>query len=150
LGRFVAIDYGKARIGLAITDASCIIGQPLSVIKAGKNHLETAHLILKAVSAYSDVESFVLGLPLLLSGKDSEMTLQVREFKCALEQAANLPVVLWDERLTSQQVEKQLKESNMRRKERSQISDAVAAATILQSFLSAREFKRGYNTSGTV
>lgn len=143
MGRVVAIDFGKKRIGLAISDASKIIAQPYSVIQAGKNHAETAQLILKELSRYTDVESFVLGLPLLLSGKDSEMTLEVREFKTVLEQASPLPVLLWDERLTSQQVEKLLKESNMKRKERSQICDTMAAATILQSFLASQEFKYG-------
>jgi putative Holliday junction resolvase len=134
----VGIDFGLVRIGLAISDENRIIAQPLLAIKAGKNHTETALLIAKELSRFTKVEAIVLGLPLLLSGKDSEMTLKVREFKIVLEQVLQLPVSLWDERLTSQQVEKLLKKSNMRRKERSQVCDAVAAATILQSFLAAQ------------
>jgi|SRR5579862_2852023 len=136
-GRVVSIDFGLARLGLAISDENRIIAQPLKAIKAGRNHQETALLIAKELSSYTKVTTIVMGLPLLLSGKESDMSAKVREFKTVLEQVLQLPVHLWDERLTSQQVEKLLKESNMRRKERSQVCDAVAAATILQSFLTA-------------
>ncbi len=135
----VGIDFGLARIGLAISDESRIISQPLLAVRVGKNYNETALLIAKELSRYTKVEAIVMGLPLLLSGKDGDMAARVREFKTVLEQVLQLPVSLWDERLTSQQVEKLLKESNMRRKERSQVCDAVAAATILQSFLAAQE-----------
>lgn len=138
-GRVVGIDFGLARIGLAISDERRIISSPLSTIRAGKDHAQTVSLIAKELSRFSNVVAVVLGLPLLLSGKDSEMTTKVREFKTVLEQILQLPVTLWDERLTSQQVEKLLKESNMRRKERSQVCDSVAAATILQSFLAASQ-----------
>jgi putative holliday junction resolvase len=138
LGRVVGIDFGLARIGLAISDENRIISQPLFAVKAGKDHTETALRIAKELSRYTKVEAIVMGLPLLLSGKEGEMALMVKEFKTVLEQVLGLPVSLWDERLTSQQVEKLLKESSMNRKQRSQVSDAVAAATILQSFLAAQ------------
>ncbi len=134
-GRVASIDFGLARLGLAISDENRIIAQPLKAIKAGKNQKETALLIAKELSTYTNVKTIVMGLPLLLSGKESDMSAKVREFKIVLEEVLQLPVYLWDERLTSQQVEKLLKESQMRRKERSQVSDAIAAATILQSFL---------------
>jgi putative holliday junction resolvase len=136
-GRVASIDFGLARLGLAISDENRIIAQPVKAIKAGRNYQETALLIAKELSTYSNVKTLVMGLPLLLSGKESDMSARVREFKIVLEEVLQLPVYLWDERLTSQQVEKLLKESNMRRKERSLVCDAVAAATILQSFLSA-------------
>jgi putative Holliday junction resolvase len=79
-----------------------------------------------------------MGLPLLLSGKEGDMALKVKEFKNVLEQQLRLPVHLWDERLTSQQVDKLLKSASLRRKERAQISDTMSAATILYSFLSAQ------------
>jgi len=136
-GRIASIDFGLARLGLAISDERRIIAQPLKAIKAAKSYQDTALLIAKELSTYTNVTLIVMGLPLLLSGKESDMSAKVREFKTVLEQVLKLPVHLWDERLTSLQVEKLLKESNMRRKERSQVCDAVAAATILQSFLAA-------------
>lgn len=140
MGRVVGIDFGCARIGLAISDENRIITSPLCAIKSGKNDAESAKLIVKELSHYTNVDAIVIGLPLLLSGKEGEMALKVKSFKTALEQCLQLPIYLWDERLTSQQVEKMLKEAHMRRKERSQVSDAIAAATILQSFLASTVF----------
>ena len=67
---------------------------PFLAIKAGKNHTETALLIAKELSRFTKVDAIVMGLPLLLSGKDSEMTLKVSEFKTVLEQVLQLPVSL--------------------------------------------------------
>jgi putative holliday junction resolvase len=127
-----------ARVGLAISDVNKIISQPLLAVKVGKNPTETAQLIAKELARYDQLEAIVMGLPLLLSGKDGDMAKLVREFKIVLEQVLNLPVFLWDERLTSQQVERLLKSADLNRKARSQVSDAVAAATILQSYLAAQ------------
>ncbi len=133
----VGIDFGQARIGLAISDENRIISQPLKAIKVGKDYAETALLIAKELTSYTKIDAIVMGFPLLLSGKEGEMAAKVREFKAVLESLLQLPVYLWDERLTSQQVEKLLIESKVRRKERAQVSDAMAAATILQSYLEA-------------
>lgn len=138
MGRVVGIDFGCARIGLAISDENRIIASPLCAIKVGKNDAETAQLIAKELSRYTKMDAIVIGLPLLLSGKEGEMALKVKVFKTALEHVFPLPIYLWDERLTSQQVEKMLKDAKLRRKERSQLSDALAAATILESFLAHR------------
>ena len=137
MGRIAAIDFGLARLGLAISDENQIIALPFVLLKAGKDFSATAHLIAKELARYTHIERIVLGLPLLLSGKDSAMTAQVRAFGIILEQVLGIPVSLWDERLTSAQVEKFLKSANVNRKKRSQVSDVLAAATILQSFLDA-------------
>lgn len=137
-GRIVGIDFGLARIGLAISDEQRIIAQPLIAVPTGKTHADTVHAIAKELSRYSKVRSIVLGLPLLLSGKEGEMAKQAKAFKAVLEDILQLPVLLWDERLTSQQVDKLLKAASLTRKQRSKVSDAMAAATILQNFLAAQ------------
>lgn len=132
MGRILGIDFGMKRIGLALSDPSKIIASPLKSLQAGKSLEQTADLILLELK---EVESIVLGLPLLLSGKDSETTETVRKFATILETKSNLPLILWDERLTTTQVEKILKEGNMRRKKRTQHLDTMSATLILQSYL---------------
>lgn len=135
MGRILAIDFGKVRIGLAITDPHKIIAQPLACIKAEKTHLATAQKIAKELSRFTPIEAIVLGLPLLLSGKEGEMALLVKAFKQVLEEVFAVPVKLLDERLSSAQVERELKSLNFNRKERAQRADSGAAAMLLGLYL---------------
>lgn len=132
MGRILAIDFGMKRIGLARSDPSKIIASPFKTIQCGKTLEETAALIIKECEG---VDMIILGLPLLLSGKDSETTATVRAFAALLEEKSGLPLILWDERLTSKQVEKLLIEGNVSRKKRSQHVDVLSATLILQSYL---------------
>lgn len=134
MGRIIGIDYGMVRIGLAASDLTHMIASPISVVKAAKKPEETIDLILKEIKG-KDPERFVLGLPLLLTGKDSNTTTLVREFAKLLEEKSKLPVTLWDERLTSKQVERLLMEDKMSRKKRSKHLDTMSATLILQSYL---------------
>lgn len=137
--RIVGIDFGLKRIGLAVSDERRLFARPLELVIAEKTPEATIKKLLEALSSLSPIESFVIGLPLLLNGKDSPMSLQVREFAAKLEELSKLPVVLWDERLTSAQVERTLKEAEFSRKKRVPLIDGMAAAAILQNFL---EFRR--------
>jgi putative holliday junction resolvase len=138
MGRVVAIDYGKAKIGLAMTDESQKIALPFKTIQAGKTLSQTAKIILEEFSPFlSKIEKFVLGLPLLLSGKKGEMAKEVEAFKQALETMTNIPIDFWDERLTSAQAEARLKECSLSRKKRAQCSDTVSAMIILENYLAA-------------
>lgn len=133
MGRVLGIDFGMKRIGLALSDPSKMIASPLKTVQAGKSLEQTVDLILNELEG---VETIVVGLPLLLSGKDSETTTTVRKFAALLEEKSSLPLVLWDERLTTTQVERLLKdEGNMRRKRRSQHLDTMSATLILQNYL---------------
>lgn len=132
MGRVLGIDFGMKRIGLARSDPMKLIASPLKTISTGKTLEETADLILQELT---DVETIVLGLPLLLSGKDSETTTTVRKFGTILEQKSNLPLILWDERLTSKQVEKLMIEAQVSRKKRSRHVDTMSATLILQNYL---------------
>jgi len=132
MGRVLGIDFGMKRIGLARSDPRKIIASPLKTVLAGKTLEATADLIMKECG---DVETIVLGLPLLLSGKDSETTTTVRKFATILEEKSGLPLILWDERLTSKQVEKLLIEGNVKRKHRTKYIDTMSATLILQNYL---------------
>ncbi|NGX59781.1 MAG: putative pre-16S rRNA nuclease [Chlamydiae bacterium] len=133
--RIVGIDYGKVRIGLAVSDPSQIIASPLKAVIAKPSLKETATLLLQEISMYEPVEKIVLGLPLMMNGKESPSSKEVRELAKFLEGMTDKTIVLWDERLTTAQVERTLKEAKMRRKKRTQYIDAMAAAAILQNFL---------------
>lgn len=133
--RIACIDYGEARIGLALSDTTQFLASPLKTILTKKVLKETAQEILLAISEFEPICKIVLGLPLHLNGKDSPGSLKVRELAKLLEELSDKTIVLWDERLTTIQVERTLKETNMSRKKRSKYIDAMAAAAILQSYL---------------
>lgn len=108
-----------------------------------KKKEETLQRILTALSPYAPLVSIVIGLPLHLSGKESPLSSEVRIFAKELEIAFKIPVILWDERLTSAQVERTLKEAEMSRKKRTALVDAMAAAVILQNYLDHLGSNRG-------
>lgn len=135
MGRIVGIDFGTARIGLAISDERRIIATPLETVKAGKSDVETVKQIAVVLSKYKNIDAIVIGLPLLLNGKEGEMALRVKAFAKIVEQTLSLPIVFWDERLTSSGVERMLLDLDVSRKKRAQLSDALSAVSILQNYL---------------
>ena len=133
--RMAAIDYGKAKIGLAISDERGILAQPLPYLKAGKTLEDTARLIAAELIKYFPLGTLVIGLPLHMSGHESPLSEEVRKLAPLLEELCKAPIQLWDERLTTAQVERQLKDVGMRRKQRSSLVDSLSAVLILQNFL---------------
>jgi len=132
MGRLLGIDYGRVRIGVSISDETQMIARPLCCLEYKKDFIEKLQKELKSLLPIDEV---IIGLPLDMRGKDSPMTEEVRKFADYLHQALQLPVVLWDERLTSAQAERQLRDAGMKRKERAEYSDTLAASLILQSYL---------------
>lgn len=146
--RRVGIDFGLARIGLAVADASGTIAMPLPTVKCEKTTEKTVEKVLDAIRVHQKeweyvVEAFVVGLPLMMSGKTGFLADEVKHFASVLETIAQTPVILWDERLTSVQAERSLKEANLTRKRRSKMVDAVSAVLILQSHLDHLNLPRG-------
>jgi putative Holliday junction resolvase len=135
LGRIAGIDFGKARIGLAISDERRIIAQPLETIRASSNPAQNARLIAHALSVYKNLDAVVIGLPLLLNGKEGEMAQLVRDLAKILEEFLPVPIHFWDERLTSMGVERMLLDADVSRKKRAELSDALSAVSILQNYL---------------
>ncbi|MBM3191831.1 MAG: Holliday junction resolvase RuvX [Chlamydiae bacterium] len=132
--KIVGIDYGQVRMGLAISDANRCIALPLHTLTCPKDPQKKLDTLMKYLATL-DFEKVVIGLPLLLNGKDSSLTQEVRQFAALLEKTLKKPVVLWDERLTSKQAERLLIDSGMNRKKRAQKVDTLAATLILQSYL---------------
>ncbi|MBN2480041.1 MAG: Holliday junction resolvase RuvX [Parachlamydiales bacterium] len=136
--RIIAIDYGKVRIGIAITDMNKTIAYPLKTIKASDTLEKTADIILNEVNAYfNEIETIVIGLPLHLNNTESQMSKEVKKLEEIIKsKAKNIKIVLKDERLTSLMAERDLKDTfKMNRKKRSKNVDTLSACIILQNFL---------------
>lgn len=142
-GRILGIDYGLARLGLAISDESKILASPLPTLSAAKKTEETVKRLVQELERIerereSTIQSIVIGLPLMMSGKTGFIADEVKHFATLLEQAVTIPIILWDERLTTVQAERSLREANLSRKKRSKVVDTVAAVIILQNYLDAQ------------
>ena len=135
-GRILAIDYGEARIGLAITDEMQIIVSPLEVVKPKKQ--DPVKRISEIVEEMN-VTEVVLGMPYLLSGKEGRVAEQVKKFKEELEKNLTVPVVLHDERFTSKMAEMELRSRGIKPSRNKEKIDLFAAGILLEDYL---EFKR--------
>lgn len=138
--RVVSIDFGLARIGLAISDEMSLIAMPLKTIAAEKKMELTVAKVIKELEGHQaqngyELSAIVVGLPLLMTGKKGFLADEVQCFVDLLKRSTTVPVETWDERLTSVQAERSLRESNMSRKKRSKVVDVVAAVIILQNYL---------------
>ena len=111
---------------------------PFKTIEAQKDDVETAKHLLLEVAEKGKVGGFVLGLPLHMSGKESEMSEKVRKFGKVLAALSELEVVYWDERLTSMLVDQAMKEQNLSRKDRAGAKDYLSATVLLQSYLDSQ------------
>ncbi|MFH1314445.1 MAG: Holliday junction resolvase RuvX [Candidatus Eisenbacteria bacterium] len=138
-GRILCIDYGEKRLGMALSDELGVTAQPLGKIEAENREEQIREL--KKVAEERGVSEVVVGLPLTMRGDVSHAASRVTAFATDLNKHLGLPVVTWDERLSTKQGERVLIESGMRRKKRKQVVDSVAAAIILQSYLDARRNK---------
>ncbi len=129
--RYLAIDYGEKRTGLAICDAGEVIASPLAVVFGQP---ELIPRILDVVKSES-VEEIVIGLPLNMDGTEGPQVKRVKSFADRLKEHIDIPIHFYDERLSSFEAEKKLSGVDLTRKGKKKRLDAVAAAAILQSFL---------------
>lgn len=145
--RIIGIDYGMARIGVALSDESKIIASSMRTIQAEKKIEATAQKIVNDLKSHAKEHSYridkiVIGLPLMMSGKHGMLADEVKHFSTLLQTLlTETPIILWDERLTTVQAERSLRESNFSRKKRSKLVDNVAATIILQSYLDSLSIK---------
>lgn len=145
MARVIGVDPGTVRVGVAISDELRITARPLVTIRR-RDDGATARAILDLAAAH-EAGRIVVGIPLGLSGAEQETSRAARRLVEAIQAITSLPVVGWDERLTTAQAERSLIEGNVRRERRREIIDQVAAALMLQSFLDAeavRDRPAGY------
>jgi putative Holliday junction resolvase len=133
--RILGIDFGLRRVGLAISDETGTVATPLGHIDGGSD--ETVSRALAQVASERGASRIVVGVPLRMDGHASQQTERTLAFITTLGRVTTLPVERWDERLTTTQAERALLEGNVRRKERKQKIDSMAAQIILQSYLDA-------------
>lgn len=128
--RILGVDHGSKRIGLAISDETGTVALPVGYVTGGANDVVR-------VAAERGAGKIVVGVPRRLDGTESAQTEHARKFISALKQATALPVKGWDERLTTVQAERALIEGDVRRAERKEKRDQLAATILLQSYLDA-------------
>ncbi len=133
--RYLAIDYGNKRTGLAICDPTEMIVSPLSVIQKPKQLLDKIDDIIKN----ENVEELVLGLPLNMDGSQGYQAKLVFKFAEQLKQRFDLPIHFQDERLSTFAAEEKLAPAEFTRKKKKKRLDAVAAAEILQAFFEQKK-----------
>jgi putative Holliday junction resolvase len=131
--RILAIDHGTKRVGLALSDETGTIAQPLQFLPAEP----AAKLLdrLKEIAAERKVEQIVVGIPRNMNGTYGPAAEKARAFVASLKQVLTVPVHTWDERLTTVQAHRALIETGMRREKRKERVDQTAAAILLQSYL---------------
>ena len=134
--RVLGIDVGRRRIGLAISDPLGVTAQGLETLQRKNNRADFAALV--SLAREKEVARFVVGLPLHMSGDESRQGVFVREFADRLRRETGLPVELWDERLTTVQAERVLKESGVSLDKRKRAVDRLAAVLLLENWLEAR------------
>lgn len=134
--RIMGLDYGSKTVGVAMSDELLITAQVLETItRKEENKLRRTLARIEELAKEYQVERIILGYPKNMNNTLGERIDKTMEFKEALERRTGLPVILWDERLTTVEAERSLIESNVRRENRKQYVDRIAAAFILQGYL---------------
>ncbi len=147
MGKLLGLDYGEQTVGVALVDPAAGIPVPLETIRRERgSHLRRTFSRLEEIIARNDVEAVVVGLPLNMDGTEGERAEAAHSFAERIIRRTALPVFLQDERLTSVDAERLLREnsanSGKAEHRRKQEVDAVAAALILEDYL-------GRNNHGT-
>ena len=137
IGRVMGLDVGKARIGVALSDPLGYTAQPLLTVWR-KNPCEDLRSLLRLIRK-NEVTEIVVGNPLHMSGDISPWAAKVQKFAEELQKRSNLPVYLWDERLTSVAAHEILDEAGYDRRDRKKVIDQVAAVEILRGWMEAKE-----------
>jgi putative Holliday junction resolvase len=131
--RILALDHGSKRIGVAVSDESKTIAQPLEFISAEPFADFLARL--KKILVEKEIDLILIGLPRNMDGSYGPAAQKVETFAGVLKTAITVPIKMWDERLTSSQANKILIQGNVRRDKRKKQVDKMAAAILLQSYL---------------
>ena len=131
--KLLAIDHGTKRMGIAGSDALGMMAHPLECIPA--EPFEDFLKRLKVILAERETEQIVVGMPRNMDGSFGPQALLVQDFVAALKKSVTVPVVTWDERLTSAAAEERLREAGVNARDAKKKVDASAAAIFLQDYL---------------
>ena len=145
MGRLLGLDYGSKTTGVALTDPLQMIASPLETIKREKEgKLRPTLRRITELAAANEVERIVLGYPLNMDDSRGERAQKTEEFKALLErrleaEGLQIPVTLWDERLSTVDADAVLEEAEVAASERKQYIDKIAAAFILEDYMKNRK-----------
>ena len=132
-GKHLGLDLGTKTIGVAVSDAMRYAATPLETIKRSKFTQDAERLV--ALAAENQAVAIVLGLPLNMDGSEGPRVQSTRAFARNLSQKLDLPIVFWDERLSTAAVTRMMIDADLRRDRRAEIVDKLAASYILQGLL---------------
>jgi putative Holliday junction resolvase len=135
-GRVLALDLGKRRIGLALSDELGVTAQGLETLQRTTLREDLARL--GELASSKNVSLFLLGNPLHMSGQEGRGAVHAREFGERLTAATGIPIQLWDERLTTVQAQRVLRESGISIEKRAKAVDRLSAVILLESYLDSR------------
>lgn len=135
-GRVLALDVGKRRIGLAISDGLGLTAQGMPTLERTTIREDLARLA--ELTAEREVRLFLIGDPLHMSGDQSRQAQYIRDFAARLTERTGIPVKFWDERLTTVQAHRVLRESGISIEKRAKAIDRLAAVILLESYLDSR------------
>lgn len=137
MGRWIGIDYGVRRIGLALGDFNHRLASPAHVLAAHRSPAASAEQVVRWAEGYEPC-GFVVGMPFNMDGSTGPQAQLTQTFVHALRRATHLPVETWDERLTSFQADENLAAAGVSTRRAGALRDAFAAQVLLQAFLDAR------------
>lgn len=138
--RIMGLDFGSKTVGVAISDGLMITAQGIEIIRRKEeNKLRRTLARIEALIGEYEVDEIVLGLPKNMNNTEGDRVEKTRAFQEMLERRTGLVVTLWDERLTTVAADKAMIESGMRREERKEHVDKIAAMLILQGYLDYRK-----------
>ena len=131
--RIMALDVGDRTIGVAISDALLLTAQARPTLRRKDPQSDIEHLRRLAVD--NEVHQIVVGQPLHMDGRESRQSQKIARFAEQLQQTLDLPIVFWDERLTSFEAEQHLEQLGLNWRQRREQVDKIAAMIILQNYL---------------
>jgi putative Holliday junction resolvase len=140
MGIIMAIDYGVKRLGIAISNPERTMSVPLTIIdvRPDDSHYKS---IIKLINDYN-VEEIIIGLPYNMDGTLGSSGNNVIQWSTSLKETLGIPVVLWDERLSTFEAHNMLASININHKKRKKIVDSLAASIILQSYIDSKNHEK--------
>lgn len=134
--RIMGLDFGSKTVGVAVSDPLLLTAQSLEIVRRkSENKLRQTYARIEELAQEYEVEKFVVGLPKNMNATEGERAEKSREFADTLFRRTGIEVVLWDERLTTVAADKTMMEAGIRRENRKDYVDAIAASYILQGYL---------------
>ena len=140
--RIMGLDFGSKTVGVAVSDELLLTAQGLEIIRRKEeNKLRRTLARIEELIVEYGVEEIVLGLPINMNATEGERAKLTLEFREKLERRTGLPVIMWDERLTTVAADKIMIEAGIRREHRKEYVDMIAAVLILQGYLDKKSMK---------